>query len=60
MSKKIKFEIEEHKDCFVIFRGKQRQTMTAMVWDKWIAELVCSTLNTWESVLKLFKEGKSV
>lgn len=48
--------IEERRDHFVIFYGKQRTIMTAMVWERWVAELVCGILNIWQSTNKLTQE----
>lgn len=46
---KVKFEIEDKGDHFVIFRGKQRTIMTAMSWDRDVTELICATLNNIET-----------
>jgi len=55
---KVKYEIDVRKDHFIIFRGKQRHVMTAMVWQGWVAELVCATLNTWEAVATITQLAK--
>lgn len=46
---KTKFEIDDRKEHYIIFRGKQRQLMTAMVWDRGIAELVRAALDDLEA-----------
>jgi len=56
---KVKFVIEERKDHFIIFRGKQRTIMTVIVWDRWVAELVCATLNTWEKVATYLQQPQA-
>lgn len=60
---KNKYEIVKNKDHYAIFYGKQRHIMTAIVWDIWIAELVCSTLNTWNKVsniIEKIKQGEAI
>jgi hypothetical protein len=47
-SAKVKYVIEDKGEHFVIFRGKQRTLMSAVVWNSNIAEAVCAALNKME------------